>query len=154
MKITDLRRAYHRRLCEEIIRFKRDKATNYPNFADKGSNSSRDIALGVVQRLGCEPSYESMSGQAVGRLFEAITKDFLEKAFGQLHHLRPGRWYYSVETPIADFDQYEHLAELERIVGQIDTLSSSLGGVTISSNQISSLAGGRFLMQRLTKKNR
>lgn len=128
MKIVELRQVYHRRLCKEIIRFKRDKETEYPNFADKGNNSSRAIASGIVQQLDCELSYESISGQTAGRLFEAITKDFLERAFGLLHHLRPGRWHYSVETPITDFDQYEHLAELERIVEQISTLSSSLRG--------------------------
>jgi hypothetical protein len=83
--------------------------------------------LGVVQHLGCVSNYEFISGQAAGRLFEAITKDFIESAFGLLHHLRPGRWHYSIETPISDFDQYEHLGELERIVEQMSTLASSLG---------------------------
>ncbi|MEA3339386.1 MAG: NgoMIV family type II restriction endonuclease [Chloroflexota bacterium] len=128
MKIVELRQVYHRRLCKEIIRFRGDGETEYPNFADKGNNSSRAIASGIVQQLNCELSYESISGQTAGRLFESITRDFLEKAFGLLHHLRPGKWHYSVETPITDFDQYEHLAELERIVEQISALSSSLGG--------------------------
>ena len=127
MSIADLRKAYHSRICQEIIRLKRDGETEYPNFADKGSSSSREIALGVVQHLGCVSSYESISGQAAGSLFEAITKDFLESAFALLHHLRPGRWHYSIETPISDFDQYEHLGELEKIVEQMSTLASSLG---------------------------
>ncbi len=83
--------------------------------------------MGVVQHLGYVSSYESISGQAAGSLFEAITKDFLESAFALLHHLRPGRWHYSIETPISDFDQYEHLGELEKIVEQMSTLASSLG---------------------------
>jgi hypothetical protein len=127
MSIVDLRKAYHSRICREIVRLKRDGETEYPNFADKGNKSSREIALGIVQRLGCVANYESLSGQATGNLFEAITKDFLESAFGLLHHLRPGRWHYSIETPISDFDQYEHLGELERIVEQVSTLASSLG---------------------------
>jgi hypothetical protein len=127
MNIADLRKAYHSRICQEIIRLRRDGETEYPNFADKGSSSSREIALGVVQHLGYVSSYESISGQAAGSLFEAITKDFLESAFALLHHLRPGRWHYSIETPISDFDQYEHLGELEKIVEQMSTLASSLG---------------------------
>lgn len=127
MGIADLRANYHCRICNEIIRLKDDGKTKYPNFADKGNTSSREIALGIVQQLGCQPSCESISGQSAGNLFEAITRDFLEDSFGLLRHLRPGKWKYSIETPISDFDQYEHLADLERIVEQIDTLSSSLG---------------------------
>ena len=127
MNIADLRKAYHSRICQKIIRLRRDGETEYPNFADKGSSSSREIALGVVQHLGYVSSYESISGQAAGSLFEAITRDFLESAFALLHHLRPGRWHYSIETPISDFDQYEHLGELEKIVEQMSTLASSLG---------------------------
>jgi hypothetical protein len=50
-----------------------------------------------------------------------------ELAFALLHHLRPGKWHYSTQTPISDFDQYEHLANLERIVGQDNELASALG---------------------------
>jgi len=127
MSIADLRKAYHSRICREIVRLKRDGETEYPNFADKGNRSSREIALGVVQQLHCVSSYESISGQSVGRLFEAITKDFLEAAFELLCHLRPGIWRYSIETPISDFDQYEHLGELKKIVEQMRMLASSLG---------------------------
>ncbi len=127
MSIVDLRRIYHSRICREIVRLKRDGETKYPNFADKGNKSSREIAWGIVQRLGCAANYDALSGQASGNRFEIITKDFLESAFGLLHHLRPGRWHYSIETPISDFDQYEHLGELERIVEQVSTLASSLG---------------------------
>ena len=127
MSIADLRRVYHSRICRESVRLKRDGETGYPNFADKGNKSSREIALGIVQLLGCAANYDSLSGQARGNRFEMITKDFLESAFGLLQHLRPGRWHYSIETPISDFDQYEHLGELERIVEQVSTLASSLG---------------------------
>jgi len=110
MSIADLRKDYHTRICREVIRLRRDGETEYPNFADKGSSSSREIALGVVQRIGCASSCEHLSGQTAGRLFEVITKDFLESGFGILRHLRPGRWHYSIQTPISDFDQYKHLA--------------------------------------------
>jgi hypothetical protein len=127
MTIAELRKEYHRRICDQIIRLRRDGQTEYPNFADKGNRSSRQIALGIVERLDCARRYDPVSGQALGKAFEALTKDFLESAFGLLHHLRPGRWQYSVETPISDFDQYEHLAALEQIIEQVGTLSSSLG---------------------------
>lgn len=68
MSIADLRKDYHTRICREVIRLRRDGETEYPNFADKGNSSSREIALGVVQRIGCASSYEHLSGQTAGRL--------------------------------------------------------------------------------------
>jgi hypothetical protein len=127
MTIAKLRQEYHRRICEEIIRLHKDGKTEYPNFADKGNKASRAIAQGIVNRLGYYPNRGDLSGQTAGGLFETITKNFLEQAFALLYHLRPGKWYYSTQTPISDFDQYEHLANLQRIVGQDNELASALG---------------------------
>ena len=127
MSIVELRKEYHRRICEEIVRLKKDGKTEYPNFADKGNRASRAIALGIVNRLDCAPCYDRITGQSAGNAFEAITKDFLESAFGLLHHLRPGKWNYSIDASISEFDQYEHLADLEEIIEQISTLAASLG---------------------------
>ena len=127
MGIAQLRIKYHQHICEEIIRMQRDGKTDYPNFADKGSKASRAIAHGIVTRLGYFPSYERLSGQTAGGLFETITKSFLEDAFGLLRHLRPGDWYYSTQSPISSFDQYEHLANLEKIIEQNNLLASALG---------------------------
>ena len=127
MSIAQLRMKYHQRVCEEIIRLQRDGKTDYPNFADRGNKASRAIAHGIVTRLGCFPNYEKLSGQTAGGLFETITKGFLEEAFALLRHLRPGEWYYSTKSPISGFDQYEHLANLEKIVEQDNLLASALG---------------------------
>ncbi|RLC91539.1 MAG: restriction endonuclease [Chloroflexi bacterium] len=127
MSIAQLRKEYHQRVCDEITRLRRDGETAYPNFADKGNKASRAIALGIIDRLGFSPNYEKIPGQAAGQLFETVTKDFLEQAFILLRHLRPGEWYYSTQSPISEFDQYEHLANLEKIVGQDNELASVLG---------------------------
>ncbi len=127
MNIAQLRVKYHQRVCKEIIRLQRDGEALYPNFADKGNKASRAIAHGIVARLGCSPNDEKLSGQRAGGLFETITKDFLEEAFALLRHLRPGEWYYSTQSSISEFDQYEHLANLEKIVGQNNLLASTLG---------------------------
>lgn len=111
----------------DLLRLRRDGETAYPNFADKGNKASRAIALGITDRLGFSPNYEKIPGQAAGHLFETITKDFLEQAFTLLRHLRPGEWYYSTQSPISEFDQYEHLANLEKIVGQDNELAAVLG---------------------------
>lgn len=127
MSLAQLRKEYHQSVCEEIIRLQRDGETEYPNFADRGNRASRAIAHGIVNRLGCSANYEKLSGQTAGGLFETITKDFLEQAFALLGHLRPGEWYYSTQSPISEFDQYEHLANLEKIVEQDNLLASVLG---------------------------
>jgi hypothetical protein len=116
MNIAELRREYHRRICEEVIRIRRAKGKEYPNSADSGNRSSIQIAWGIVRRLGCPLNYEGVKEQTAGGLFEEITRDFLESAFGFLHHLRPGKWRYSTtQTAISGFVQYEHLAQLQKL---------------------------------------
>lgn len=127
MGIAELRREYHRRICAEIIRVQQDNGVGYLNFADKGNKVSRAIAQGIVDHI-CESSESGkLAGQTAGGLFETFTRDFLEAAFLLLRHLRPGNWVYSTQTPISGFDQYEHLANLERIVEANDELASALG---------------------------
>lgn len=105
MSLLTLRQMYHQRVCEEIICFSGLGEDRYPNFADKSSRSSRVIALGIVERIACVPRQAKLSGQRAGRLFESLTKTYLQEAFEALRHLRPGRWYYSTEEPISAFDQ-------------------------------------------------
>lgn len=131
MIISEVRKEYHRRICNEVIRIRRDKTKgiDYPNLADSGNKSSIKIAWGLVNRLGCSLNYEGVSEQTMGGLFEKITKDYLEKAFGLLHHLRPGKWYYSTtKTAISGFAQYEHLSHIEKVIKKDKELSSTLGG--------------------------
>jgi hypothetical protein len=128
MGIPELRQEYHRRICNEVVRITTNPTNRYPNFADSGNKSSRDIAWGLVDSLGCAPNHEKISGQTAGDRFKIITKDFLASSFGLLQHLRPGNWSYVVEFAISNFDQYEHLSLLESIIEREPTLSSALGG--------------------------
>jgi hypothetical protein len=131
MGIIELRKEYHNRICEEIIRIRRDpkKGVEYPNFADGSNKSSVGIACGIVERLGYAIKGDPIKEQTVGDLFELATKDFLTKAFELLRHVRPGNWIYSTtQTAISGFDQYEHLAYLERIVARDKALAPALGG--------------------------
>lgn len=80
MSIAQLRREYHQRVCEEIIRIQRDGETEYPNFADRGNRASRAIAHGIVNRLGCSPNYEKLSGQTAREDFSRQSpKTFLSR---------------------------------------------------------------------------
>src|SRR3990170_3098591 len=126
MRIAELRKGYHNRICREIIRVSRDskKGIDYPNFADSNNKSSVNIARGITERMGCKPNYEHVKEQVVGNLFELATRDFLSEAFELLHHLRPGNWIYSTDqTTISGFDQYEHLAYLADMVARDKALA-------------------------------
>jgi hypothetical protein len=105
------------------------KRVEYPNFCDGSNKSSIKIAIGITERLKYAPKYEPIKEQTIGDLFETATRDFLSKAFELLQHIRPGDWIYPTsKTAISGFDQYEHLAYLERIVARDKALASALGG--------------------------
>lgn len=125
MSINAFRQVYHAQICEKIIRAPK----GYPNFADSSSRSSKEIAWGITNRL-CKSVVEgSLQEQTVGDLFETITKDFIQSAFQELQHLRPGEWQYStVQTNIAHFEQYEHLSYIKEIVSKDKDLASAFGG--------------------------
>ena len=82
MKIADLRKAYHARICNEIIRMTEgSKGLEYPNFADGSNKSSREIALGITNSLGYVVNRAPIKEQTVGDLFESAPRDFLAQAF-------------------------------------------------------------------------
>jgi len=127
MKISELRSEYHAEVCQKVLRIRKTKSGSYPNIADSGSKSSKAIAWGLFEKIGCEKNFDKLDGQTAGNLFEQLTKNFIEQAFNRLHHLRPGEWEYNVESTISGFEQYRHLEYLEDVIGDDKTLSSALG---------------------------
>jgi len=124
MSIAQLRRAYHRNICARILAEKK----GVPNIADTGNKASIQIARGIIRRLGYPLAPQAPPGQRAGILFEQITRDFLQQAFDLLRHLRPGDWLFSVNQSISEFDQYEHLADLQRMLKENADLAAALGG--------------------------
>ncbi|NOZ72847.1 MAG: restriction endonuclease, partial [Chloroflexi bacterium] len=124
MDMQGLRRAYHRRLCQEVLA----ERNGVPNIADRSSKASIAIARALVQQLDEPLMSQAPDGQRAGMLFEQITRDFLQEAFTLLTHLRPGRWLFSVGQTISDFDQYEHLARIQALLKQYPELATTLGG--------------------------
>ncbi|MBN1875265.1 MAG: restriction endonuclease [Anaerolineae bacterium] len=127
MSVSILRQRYHHRICEEIVRFDREETIVYPNFADKSNKSSKAIALAIMDRIGYSPNYQGITEQTADRLFESITKDFLQESFELLRHLRPGQWYYLTEEPILVSNHYFHLNDTENIIEQNRSLITALG---------------------------
>ncbi|MCS7287627.1 MAG: NgoMIV family type II restriction endonuclease [Roseiflexus sp.] len=148
MKISELRRNYHDRICTDIVRLKKDKSgLLYPNFADPSSRASREIALEVLKRIKCnkrenENGRSAISEQQAGKIFEEITRSFIRDAFGLLNHLRPGNWIYSTES-ITNFEQYAHLAELERLFKEL----AKLEHLSKESKELASALGLDYIIK-------
>jgi hypothetical protein len=127
--LPQLRQTYHNEIALQIVRFSRNAAESYPNFADGSSRSSVDISNGIAELLGFPMRSEPrLAGQTAGSLFEKLTCDFLREAFTAIQHLRPGRWeYLTTRTQISGFVQYRHLETLDALVTDNQTLSAALG---------------------------
>ena len=54
--------------------------------------------------------------------FEGATSRFLRAAFGLLSHIRPGEWEFSLGGDISDYEQYQHLADIRRLVKEHEEL--------------------------------
>ncbi|MBS3918955.1 MAG: hypothetical protein KG012_08710 [Deltaproteobacteria bacterium] len=124
MLIARLRNNYHRNLYKKIIFIRK----GIPNFADGGSKTSVAIALKITDRLNYPLAKKAPPGQTAGILFEQITKDFLKDSFKLLNHLRPGKWMFAINQSISHFDQYEHVANLQRMLQEKTEFAAALGG--------------------------
>lgn len=99
-----------------------------PSNADRSSNISVAIANGLIRRIGQELQAVRPPGQTSGRQFEEACCTFLQKTFLHLGHLRPGRWRIQRGSlVIAAFEQYQHLAALQRIAETNNEVAVALG---------------------------
>jgi hypothetical protein len=123
-----LRKQFHQRIGERIVRFASKARDRFPNFADGDSRSSVAIAKELSKILEFEELNESKSGQNVGREFEKLTCEFLKQTFNKMHHIRPGQWeYITAKSTIYSFCQYTHLRDLSAIIKENRALASSIG---------------------------
>ncbi len=128
-KIETLRSAYHRRICAEVLR---KNQSDVPNNADGGSPASVRIGKGIIDRIRFPVKTEKLAGQTAGKRFEAATRDFLQSAFKLLHHLRPGKWEFSLGGNIRNYEQYQHLSEVLQVVQQNKELRVAFGDYIVT----------------------
>ena len=127
--LFEARKRFHAALLESVLRVTDDGvATN----ADKGSKPSREIALGITERIGYEVGGLRLAGQSSGRQFETICRDFIAGTFTKLNHLRPGDWIIESTGSrdrliIAQYQQYSHLIALDRAARADIELAAALG---------------------------
>lgn len=123
------RRTFHAGLVETILT---TDAQGVPSIADKSQKTSRDISVGILDRLETARSADRLPGQHAGNTFEAHCERFLKDCFLRLAHLRPGKWEIARvasrrRNVIAEYEQYYHLADLELAAQTDETLAASLG---------------------------
>lgn len=126
---AEARRTFHAALLSRVL-FTNDKGV--PANADGANKASVAIAKGIMQRLGEEVSGERLAGQMSGKEFEDIVSSYVRTTFGELAHLRPGRWQVEQITArnqavLARFEQYAHLAALARAAAKDPELKTALG---------------------------
>lgn len=128
MTISKLRKEYHKKVVDQLLRIRKNPSKgDYPNNADGDSKISVKIAWEIVDKITKKLVVGSILGQEAGNIFEKLNKEFLEKSFKELVHLRPGKWTYSTNTNIALFDQYRDLALITSLVKNNKELASTLG---------------------------
>lgn len=129
MIFRKLRHHYHERICNDLLSV---DGRGVPSNADKHSEVSVRLAMGILEHLGVKITGLKKSGQTSGKVFENITLQFVESAFKELAHLRPGKWEFTVGKKIEKFEQYEHLADLVETLSAKRELRATLGDYLIS----------------------
>ena len=124
-----LRKDYHKTLCESILK---TDANGVPSNSDKHSDISVAIAQDIIRQIGRTKDIPRQSGQTSGKIFEIVTRDYLEKTFKLLTHLRPGKWIFEIGKKIEEFEQYEHLSQLEKALESNKELRAALGDYLIN----------------------
>ena len=122
--ISRLRSEFHASLLNNILT---QSEGGSPSNADKGSKPSVRLARGIIERLGDVRIEQKQAGQSMGSSFEAITTTFVENAFEEVRHLRPGNFQVVKGGAIHAFDQFSHLDELEAIARTNREVATALG---------------------------
>jgi hypothetical protein len=97
-----------------------------PNIADSSSATSCKIGGALLTTLGVTAEV-THAGQTAGKMLEVAVQNHLVSALPTTHGGSPV--VVSRKTVISDFDQYEHLAALKRLIDQdvTGTLRASIG---------------------------
>lgn len=122
--LTQARREFHATLLGGILT---RNATGAPSNADKDSKVSVALANSILDQLGVALTAEKLPGQTAGSDFEEISMTFVRICFERMRHLRPGNFLIEKGGAIARFDQYSHLADLDKLAKANPTIATALG---------------------------
>ena len=128
-RFRQLRQAYHKELLAQVLTI---SPQGVPSNADKDNRLSVKIAQSIAEQLSATTSSERLPGQTSGNRFEAISAQYIQAAFAELEHLRPGLWQIQQissrnRLEIARYQQYEHLIQLHQATQSNPQLAAILG---------------------------
>lgn len=133
--ISDARFIFHKKLFDSNTLT--ITSAGIASNADTSSRASKAIARRIADILVEEQGHsintvDKISGQTLGKQFEALTMEFLRDTFPNLQNLRPGVWTIlqlgnNNKLKTSDFSQYEHLAYLNALTTQNAQLAAALG---------------------------
>ncbi|HQF62199.1 MAG TPA: NgoMIV family type II restriction endonuclease [Anaerolineaceae bacterium] len=126
--LDEIRSDYHRQLCGQVFFI---DESGCPNNADRHNTSSLALSKSILSQLGHTLLDAPIKSQTAGQHFEQITCAYIKSAFTHLQHLRPGDWAFEVNQQIENFEQYEHLADLSKILHEHRELQATLGDYLI-----------------------
>lgn len=122
--IAAARLALQKRLAKDTLLI---DAKGIPTNADSSNPLSKRLAVEVLKSVPHGICKDRPSGQTLGSQMEKAVHDFVQSAFLALDHLRPGDWTVRSGAAISEFDQYQHLTQLEAVLSKTPELRSSLG---------------------------
>jgi len=122
--ISEARREFHATLLGGILT-RSDKGI--PSNADKGNDVSVRLANSILDQLGEATTAAKLPGQTAGADFEEVCATYIRFCFQKVTHLRPGDFFVEKGGGIARFDQYAHLAELDKIARSNPAIATALG---------------------------
>ena len=94
-----------------------------PNIADSSSTQSVAVARHLFEQLGITRT-STEAGQTLGTLLEQAVREILS---AELPRLAPSRPWVIGSEPITHFQQYAHLATLQALLNESETLRAEIG---------------------------
>jgi NgoMIV restriction enzyme len=132
----EAREGYHAALIQEGVlslsprkKPKAGRPDQIPSNADGESSTSIAIAHAILDQIQFKTKATvRLAGQVSGNLFERLTQQFVEKTFGSLKNMRPGKWDCSTaKRAISRYGEYHHLAKLSELAKRYEALAAHLG---------------------------
>lgn len=126
-KFDYARDALHARICREDLFKDSDQPTSN---LDNGNSASNKIVLGLAKKLRVS-SASRVACQTMDDSFVHACADFIKTTFGDLSHLRPGKWTVvstlEREIDIVRFEQYSHLRRIRGLFEEYPQLITTFG---------------------------
>ena len=98
-----------------------------PSIADQNSKASVCFASNLFEQLNVAGGNRKCA-QASGTEFENVIEQFLHNTFLEASLFRPGNWLIRRDkTHIDQFQQFVHLAEIQKAVSEDPSLAASIG---------------------------